>query len=56
MTETDAPYVAPVPYRGSRNEPLYVISTTEKLASLKGLTPGEMGKCAVENAKKFFGI
>jgi TatD DNase family protein len=54
MTETDAPYVAPVPYRGTRNEPVYVISTTEKIASIKGVSVEEMGKVAIENAKRLF--
>ena len=38
MIETDAPYLAPVPYRGKRNEPAYVVEVAKKIAELKGLT------------------
>jgi TatD DNase family protein len=56
LSETDAPYLAPVPYRGKRNEPLYVIEVTKKLAEIKGLTIEAMAERILENAKRVFGI
>lgn len=54
MTETDCPYVAPVPMRGKRNEPLYVTHIADKIAEIKGIDPIECRKQIVENATKFF--
>lgn len=54
MSETDAPFVAPVPYRGKRNEPVYVIEVVRKLAELKGLTEQEMALKTIENAHRVF--
>jgi len=54
MSETDAPYVAPVPYRGQKNEPAYVTSTVARLAELKGVTPGEMKTQIWANAQRIF--
>ncbi|HVN26792.1 MAG TPA: TatD family hydrolase [Candidatus Paceibacterota bacterium] len=56
LSETDAPYVAPVPYRGKRNEPAYVIETVKKLAELKGMEPDAMKRQIWENARRVFGI
>src|SRR5207245_2155338 len=42
LSETDAPYVAPMPYRGKRNEPAYVVETVKKLAEIKGVSTEEM--------------
>jgi TatD DNase family protein len=56
MTETDAPYVAPVPYRGKRNEPAYVVATVKKLAELKKVSPDEMKVQIWQNAKRIFKI
>ena len=56
LTETDAPYVAPVPYRGKRNEPAYVIETVKKLAEIKNVGAEEMKKKIWENAKRIFAI
>ena len=56
LSETDAPYVAPVPYRGKRNEPAYVVETVKKLAELKDLSPEEMKAQIWKNAQKLFGI
>ena len=44
LVETDAPYLAPVPYRGKRNEPAYVAGTAARVAALKGLTPEELAR------------
>lgn len=54
LTETDSPYLAPVPYRGKRNEPAYVRETTRELAALRNLSQEEMGRQAVENFTRFF--
>lgn len=56
LSETDAPYVAPVPYRGKRNEPMYVVEVVKKLAELKGISAEEMQGRIWENAKRVFGI
>ncbi|MFA6251052.1 MAG: TatD family hydrolase [Candidatus Paceibacterota bacterium] len=54
LTDTDAPYVAPVPYRGKRNEPVYVCEIVKKIAEIKGLTEEETSKAIVDNAKRLF--
>ena len=56
MIETDAPYLAPHPYRGKRNEPAFVPLVAEEIARLKGLTIEEIAQATTTNAKKFFGI
>jgi TatD DNase family protein len=54
LTETDCPYLAPVPYRGKRNEPAYVAEVTRELARLHNLSEEAMGQRAVENFAEFF--
>ncbi|WP_155594086.1 TatD family hydrolase [Lysinibacillus cavernae] len=56
MIETDAPYLAPHPHRGKRNEPAFVPLVAEEIARLKGLTIEEIAKVTTANAKIFFGI
>lgn len=56
MVETDAPYVAPVPYRGKRNEPLYVRETANKIAELKGVSFDEAAAATTANARTLFKI
>ncbi len=56
LLETDAPYVAPAPYRGKRNEPLYIIETAKKLAEIKDVAFEEICRQTTENAKRVFGI
>lgn len=56
MAETDAPYVAPTPYRGKRNEPLYVKEVYKRLAELKGLSGEEVRVSVLGNAKRVFDI
>ena len=56
LIETDAPYLAPHPYRGKRNEPAFVTLVAEEIALQKELTVEEVAKATTENAKKFFGI
>jgi len=52
--ETDCPYLAPVPYRGKRNEPAYVVETSGHFAKLRGLTAEAAGELALENFFRFF--
>jgi len=56
MIETDAPYVSPVPYRGKRNEPLYVEEVAKKIAELRGISFEEVARQTTENARKLFGF
>lgn len=56
LLETDAPYVSPAPYRGKRNEPLYIIETAKKMAELKGVSFEEICRQTTENAKEIFKI
>jgi TatD DNase family protein len=56
MIETDAPYLAPVPYRGKRNHSGYVPKVAEKIAEIKGLTTEEVAAITMENGKRFFRI
>ena len=54
VLETDAPYVAPVPYRGKRNEALYIVETAKKLAELKNVLFEEIARITTANAKRIF--
>lgn len=54
LLETDAPYLAPVPFRGKRNEPSYLLYIAEKIASIKGIPLEELAKISVENTKRCF--
>jgi TatD DNase family protein len=56
MADTDSPYVAPVPHRGSRNEPVYVKDIVAKIAQIKGLNEESVASQVVQNAKKLFKI
>ncbi len=56
LLETDAPYLTPVPYRGKRNEPAYVVHVAEALANLKGITFDEVAETTTLNACKLFGL
>lgn len=56
MSETDAPYVAPVPHRGHRNEPSYVKEIVKKIAEIKDLSQEEVSEAIVSNAKRIFKI
>lgn len=56
LSETDAPYVTPMPFRGKKNEPAYVVNTVEKLAELKNISTEEMKSRIWENAKRIFDI
>lgn len=54
LVETDAPFLAPVPYRGKRNEPAYVASTATVLAEVKGVTPAALAAATTANALRLF--
>ena len=54
LVETDTPFLAPVPYRGRKNEPAHVVETAKKVAELKGLSPEEVGRVTSENAARLF--
>ncbi|MCX7795120.1 MAG: TatD family hydrolase [bacterium] len=54
LLETDAPYLAPEPYRGRRNEPAYLIYIAEKIAEIKGIDLEELSKITIENTKICF--
>lgn len=56
MTETDAPYLAPVPYRGERNESQNIQYVIEKLAEIKEIDKEEVAKIVYNNAIKFYGL
>ena len=56
MVETDCPYLAPVPFRGKRNEPSYVTYVGEKLAEIWGITPKQVARITTENAYRLFGF
>ena len=56
LIETDAPYLAPDPYRGKRNEPLYVERVAEKIANILNKDKAEIIEVTANNAKKLFNI
>lgn len=56
LSETDAPYVAPIPYRGRRNEPVYVSEVVKKIAEIRGEETEKVAQTLILNATKLFGI
>lgn len=54
LIETDCPYLAPMPHRGQRNEPAYVVHTANCLAELHGLSPVQMAEITSRNARELF--
>ena len=54
LLETDDPYLAPAPFRGKENQPMYVKYVAEEIANLRGIAPEEVAKTSTENAKKIF--
>ncbi|MGV6872481.1 TatD family hydrolase [Pseudochelatococcus sp. B33] len=55
LVETDAPYLAPLPYRGKRNEPAYVAHTAKALAEVRGLSEQALAQQTTENFRRLFG-
>ena len=56
VLETDAPYLAPAPYRGKRNLPEYIIKVAEKIAEIKSVSLEEVAKVTTENSRIIFGL
>jgi TatD DNase family protein len=56
LVETDCPYLAPVPYRGKRNEPAYLVETARVLATERGLELAEIAEATAANTRRVFGL
>jgi TatD DNase family protein len=54
LVETDAPYLAPVPMRGKRNEPAFVVHTAQAAATIRGLDPAELARITTDNFYRLF--
>jgi TatD DNase family protein len=56
ILETDDPYLPPVPYRGKRNEPSYMVEVAKKIAEVKGIDIKEVAEATTNNARKLFNL
>jgi TatD DNase family protein len=56
LLETDAPYLAPVPHRGKRNEPAFLVATAAAVGEIRGLSGEDLGRITARNAFRFYGI
>ena len=56
LIETDSPYLAPVPYRGKKNEPKYVPAVAQAIADIKGLSLAELASTTTRNFEQLFGV
>lgn len=56
LIETDCPYLAPMPYRGKRNDSRLLSFVAEKIADIKGISPQEVIEATAENGKRLFAI
>jgi TatD DNase family protein len=54
LVETDSPFLAPVPFRGKRNEPLHVRQVVETLAGLHGMSPDDLARGTAANFHRLF--
>ena len=54
LVETDAPFLAPPPHRGKRNEPAFVVDVARKVAALRGTTPEALSALARDNYARLF--
>ncbi len=54
LVETDAPYLAPVPFRGKRNEPAWVARTAAVLAEVRGMAPEALAELTTANFRRLF--
>jgi TatD DNase family protein len=55
LIETDAPYLAPTPYRGKRNEPAFVVRVAEVIGGVRGIPAAEVSKMTTHNFTALFG-
>ena len=56
LIETDAPYLAPVPERGRRNEPAFLRHTAARVAELRGVPESDVARDTRRNARRFYGL
>jgi TatD DNase family protein len=56
LVETDAPFLAPPPHRGKRNEPAFVVEVARKVAALRGIPVEEVGRASAANFRRLFGL
>jgi TatD DNase family protein len=56
LVETDAPFLAPIPHRGKRNEPGFMVETLKVLAQVRGADVAEVERATVENTRRLFGL
>lgn len=56
VLETDSPYLAPVPFRGKRNESAYIVNIAQKIADLYGISPQEVARITTANSKEVFKV
>ena len=56
LVETDSPYLAPIPFRGKKNEPSYIIHTIEKLAKIKNIQKETLINYTTNNFRKLFNL
>jgi TatD DNase family protein len=56
LIETDSPFLAPVPNRGKRNEPAFVVNVAEKIAEVRGMTAASVAAATTQNFYRFFGL
>jgi TatD DNase family protein len=56
LIETDSPFLAPVPHRGKRNEPAFVVETARQLGELRGMSREEIGQQTTQNFYRFFSL
>ena len=54
LIETDSPYLAPIPYRGKKNEPKYVVEVAQCIADLRGITLDQVAETTSNNYDKLF--
>ena len=54
LIETDSPFLAPVPHRGKRNEPAFVVNTAETVGQLRGMSKEEIGQTTTQNFYRLF--
>lgn len=56
LVETDAPFLAPIPYRGKRNEPAFVAATAAKVAEVRGMAPSALATATTANFERLFAV